>query len=215
MDFILSARQIRSARSYLGFTQEKVAKSLNVTKATIANWENENYSIPLVKCKQIIEYYAKYNVEFIQGGAFIVRDNNEIVVLKGDEGFKKFFDLVYKYCISSPSQRCCVFGVYEKAFVENLKSSKFHSSELHTNRMKNIKPKMRAIVGHDNDQYFLEYCKYKKINSKYFDKTVPTYIFGNTVGMINWTQQSVIVIVNQDIATAFYKIFDCLWDVSQ
>ncbi len=110
MDFILSARQLRGARNFLGTTLIELAEKLDVSKATVSNWEKDGYVIPTQRNSQLINYFKKKGVAFVPGGAFVITNEaNEIQILKGYEGLKGLFTDVYEYYQENPNAECFVF----------------------------------------------------------------------------------------------------------
>lgn len=204
MDLIVP-KQIRAARSYLGLTQSQVAKALSVTKTTVANWENDSYSIPLEKMKQIKNFFLGHNIKFIEGKGFI-EDVREIEVLQGDIGMRAFFDKIYDFHSRPHKDICCVLGAEERMFWNHLDFAGFH-----TKRMREIKARMRAIVDIGSVNNLQSYCEYRTMPPKYFDGT-PIYIFGDNVGIIVWNKMEVIHMHNPVVAAAFYKMFNFIWD---
>ncbi len=214
---MVTAAQLRAARGLLDWTRADLAKAANVSPETIKNIEHGTFRPQEATTEAIISAFSAHDVEFADNEG-VRRRRDNVHVLNGVDGFKKFMDDVYQAAIAEAAnpqkhQPICVSGVDERDFVRYLGEY----SPLHTARMNKINDLMiRVIIGSD-DEYKIEnskYIVYRRSNAK-LNETVPFYVYGTKLAILTFHEEPKITVIDsKQVAKAYRQSFDVLWNVA-
>lgn len=210
MDLILTAKQFRGARSYLGLSQTELAKIVGVTKNTVSNWEKESYPIPVQKNRQIISFFLKKGIQFTPGGAFIEKEKNEMETLKGYYGLKRLYDDIYEGYAINPLMDCYVFGVLDNKVLSELQAS--HESLSNIRAV--MKKKIKVIYNAEEETVSHEYpdlCEYKRVGGARLSGMLPTYLFADKVATVDWKKREIVCIKNDAVVRILKQEFAYMW----
>lgn len=69
--------KLKTARINSGFTQEKVAEEIQVTRQTISNWENERSYPDIISIIKLSDLYSISLDELLKGDAKMIKHLNE------------------------------------------------------------------------------------------------------------------------------------------
>ena len=69
--------KLKNARNKSGFTQEKVAEEIQVTRQTISNWENERSYPDIISIIKLSDLYSISLDELLKGDAEMIKHLDE------------------------------------------------------------------------------------------------------------------------------------------
>ena len=206
----IQPEQIRAARAMLDWSQQDLAEAAGVSKDTVKNYELSHNKPNTQTLERITDALDKMGIVFTPGG--VQRRRNEVLTLKGREGFHRFYDLVYQEVKESEIKEVCVSNVDERKFMEWASDI----LDVHSQRMQNIATHFRILIEH-GDEYFVatEYAQYRWMSEDHF-LSIPYYVFGNKVALILFQEEPVIYILpEREISLAYRKQFDAMWLLSE
>jgi DNA-binding XRE family transcriptional regulator len=218
MTLNLTSAQLRAARGLLNWTRALLAKTSGVSEPTIHRMENESVQPQGKSVSKIIQAFNENGIEFTDDGG-VKPKRQDVEVLIGRNGHRKFFDTVFEYQ-QSYGGTIVQMGIDESHFVE-IAGSEF--SELHKRRMSKLVKerndiKVLAILREGDTNYeFSEYNQYRWISTDIFSP-VPFYIFGKTLAIIDYkTIPAPTIIVHKlpAITEAYRKQFNVFWKLSR
>jgi transcriptional regulator with XRE-family HTH domain len=209
----LKSRQIKAARALLDWSQEDLAGHSNLSIATIRKLELGHLS-PRGKTSQAIRRAFEHNgLEFVEPDG--VRSKpDDIVVYKGRNGAKTFFDDVYH---TANKKNCEILLVCPSAkdYLENVLGD---YRDIHVNRMAAIKkgkPFVKCIlIEDDGPLWCVAYGEYRRISKNYID-SMPFYVYDDKYAIIMTATNpspKITVIQSREIADAFRQQFCSMWD---
>lgn len=208
------ARQLRVARSFLGWTQQDLALQVGLSKDTIRNIENERKQAKQETIDRIIRTFELAGVEFIKGG---IKEADAVVRMNGADGFWDFLTDVYQTIVKHgrDSQPLQVFlsNVVHQNWIRCIGVEKW---QIHTNRMLAIKSKMDVrILVKEKDWNFpaRSYAKYKWVAEQQFNDR-SFYSYHDKLAFLNFQLDRVeITIMRQaEFAEGYRYLFQNTWD---
>jgi predicted transcriptional regulator len=207
-----SAKDIKSARAYLGLSQTDLGELAGGLSAhAIANIENEKFRPTKDHLNKIHKVFWDKGIEFIAGGGF--RKKNQLVkILEGSAGFKAFFDDVYEVAKTQGGE-FLISNVNEEKFIKAQQEAGI--KKLHRERMEELGTVVCKVIISEADRniYPASYAKYKKIPQENFSENIPFYIYGDKVAIIFWNAgPKILIIHDKDAALAFAKQFYLSWN---
>lgn len=208
---MITISQFRMARAALNITQGEVAKAIGLNTMVISDLENEKTLNPKASTLNALqEFYEGCGLEFTDAGG--VRPSNaEIKRYVGDEGFRRFYDDVYKTTKEGGSIR--IQNGLPSKLIEHL-GEEFYTT--HAQRMAKLSPDVKTLIKEDDDNLIgASFAKYRKVQAKHFaNQTI--YIYGDKVGFITFGDSvRVLVFDDADIANAQRITFKMLWDQAE
>jgi transcriptional regulator with XRE-family HTH domain len=204
----VSSAQIRAARGFLGWTQSDLADRCDLTKATIANIENNKHHLTTKTAKKIADAFNNANIEFL--GSDGIRNKTDLInVWDGSEGFLRLLQDVYD---SVKNNGGCVktSGVDESLLEKSLDRDYI---EMHVKRMSKINNLSFKVLisSRDYNPLAKSYAQYKTIPGQYFFP-VPIYIYNRKVAFVVFDPLRVYVIENFNLFLVHGNQFDMVWE---
>ncbi|MEM1324949.1 MAG: helix-turn-helix transcriptional regulator [Bacteroidota bacterium] len=209
-----TAKQLRVARSLLGWTQQDLALQVGLSKDTIRNIEGEKGQPKQETVDRILRTFELAGIEFIKNG---VKEADAVVRMNGAEGFWDFLTDVYgtikKY--GSPKNKVEVFlsNVVHQNWITAIGEAQW---KLHADRMLTIKDRMDVrILVKENDWHFpaQSYAQYKWVTDDQFNDR-SFYSYHDKLAFLNFQPNDVqITIMRQaEFAEGYRTLFRNTWE---
>jgi transcriptional regulator with XRE-family HTH domain len=206
---MISPKQIKSARVWLGWTQEELAKQCNLSKSAIAKIEAEEAVARPANLQRIQNELEKGGIDFTHNG---IRERDDLIRMYMDRaGYRSFFNDVY-YTAKETGGEILVSGVEETKFDELLADD----LDMHVRRMNRLPNLSFKVLISENDQNTAgeSYIDYRALPEKYFT-SIPFYLYGNKVAILLWRQPARIMLLTDDeLHQAFRSQFYSMWDMA-
>lgn len=205
------ARQIRSARAWLDWTRDDLAKKADVVANTIASIEKgDGTSEPNART------LAKIMAAFEQGGVELVEDGgvrprlSRVSYYTGPDGFRRFFDDIYQTVSTHPNPDVCIAN-NDDALIQKFLGD---YEVKHIERMSKLSLPRYKVLNKESDLYIRssQYCEFRWISNSQFANTC-VYIYGDKTGFIDFEHDSVMVTVvdSPNVSRALRRMFDVSW----
>ena len=208
---MISSHQIKAARALLDWSQEDLAKRVDISLPTLRNIEKggdtkqENF-------KKIKAAFEENAIEFtIDDG--VKRRSSAMKTLQGQQGYWEFYDDVYE-TVKKLGGEILVANVDELLFTQWLGER----GMVHKNRMNALSKEKEfslKILVREGDNNFTvpEYGEYRWTPKDRFSE-IPFYVYGRKLAIILFEPQnvSIYIIDNPKIAEAYKKQFNVIWD---
>ena len=204
----ISSAQVRAARGLLNWTQSELAERCDLTKATIANIENEKHHLTSKTATKIFQAFSNAKIEFL-GNEGLRNKMDVIKTLEGRVGLTILFDEIYE-SVRKKGGFIKVSGVDESLFQEMLDSNYI---SMHSNRMQKVKNlRFRALISNkDCNVHAKKYVEYAAIPFEYFFP-LPIYIYDRKVAFVAFDPLRVVFVENFNLFLAHSNQFDLIWE---
>jgi transcriptional regulator with XRE-family HTH domain len=205
---LISSAQVRSARGLLNWTQSELADRCKLTKATIANIENEKHHLTSKTANKIYQAFTNANIEFFANNG--LRNRVDVIkTIEGKSGCYFLLDDIYE-SVKKNGGSVKVSGVDENLIQEVL--DKEHVM-MHVNRMQKVKNlNFQVIISNrDFNPYARKYAKYRSLPSEYFFP-LPIYIYNRKVAFLIFDPLRVLLIENFHLYLVHSNQFDMIWE---
>lgn len=208
---LIKSNQIRAARGLLDWTVTDLAKRVGVGPTMISALETGRSQGSIELMRNILIAFRDGGVEFTDdGGLRPVKQNVEI--LNGAEGLKKFMDDVYEVCAQEGGE-VCVYNAKPSNWTKWLGEEWFSA---HNKRMKAVKDNFDLKITTKSDEADLlasSYAEYRGIPDDLWDER-SFYAYGNKIGFINFQDKSVDVFVlsQKEFTDSFRSMFKVIWN---
>lgn len=206
----IQPEQIRAARAMLDWSQQDLADAADVSKDTVKNYELGHNKPNTQTLERIVTALDMAGIAFSNYG--VERKRAEVIVLKGKNGFHKFYDYVYNEVKNAGQKEVCVSNVDERKFMEWASDV----LDTHSKRMQETGVTFRILIQH-GDKYFVanDYAQYKWLPDSLF-LSIPYYVFGDKVALILFQDEPVVYILpEKEISLAYRKQFEAMWRLSE
>lgn len=215
---MLAPRQIKAARTLLGWEAIELSNRTGLSRDTIANIESGRTQPQAGSLERIAQALIEGGIEFTdhQGIRLKPRD---VGMLTGQGGLQQFFEDVYDYTRRNGGP-IVQFGVDERTFLTHL-GAEF--SQSYMKRMAEVARErkdvtVRAIIC-EGDTNFLasNYNEYRWISKDVF-KAVPFYIYGETLAVMDFQTvpaPTIVVLKFPAITNAYRAQFDAFWQIAE
>ena len=218
MSFQFTPAQLRAARALLNWSRSELAQTAGVSEQTIHRLEN-GLNEPEIKTQHMLKRsLERAGIEF-EGFDGVRTKSEDVQLLTGNEGLLQFFDDVYEHMRKFGGQVRQI-GIKESYFTKHLgEFSQKHIDRMTELARENSKlPKHHAII-QENDYNFdcSSYTVYRWYPKKQL-ACVPFYVYGKTLGIMNFQNEHAIKIINirsAPIAEAYSIQFDDIWERSR
>lgn len=199
---MITASQLRAARSYLNLDQQVVAEAVGVSKANISDIENEKVTPKASTLDGIQKFFEMHGIEFRHDG--IMPSNKVIQIFEGNSAYLQLLDDVARHAQ----------GVLLKSGVDESKSSPAVIAKNRALRAQGIR--MRNLVAPQNAHLLGELEEYRHMPQTLLNGGDVKLIYGNRVAyMMDWTEVPRAVVINdRTIAIEQERLFDFVWDHS-
>ena len=202
----ITAKQIAMARILLDLSQKDLADKLGMARKTVMRLEN-NQSPGSTKTMDKIQTYFENNSIIFKGLYGVDKATNQIIRLKGQEGFKQFYEDFYTV-LTNDKRNVCVSNSpeheFKKYFGDNLKA--------HIQKVLNLGIRYKILI-RQNDTHFItpEYAEYRWMPEEYY-ASVPFFVYGHKLAIFLFQKElNIIVIDYPEIAGAYRVQFEGFW----
>lgn len=203
----MTPEQMRMARSLLDLKQSEVAEAIGVSVQTLSPAESGKTSMD--KAEELKAFYEQHGIEFLDFDG-VRRKPTGSRMLRGREGFRELYDLLYETAKNTGGDIWLYNGVSELV-MGALGAEKVQEQK---DRMMKIKNnyRYRVIVEEGDNTFFgADYCDYKWLSSDNFnDSTI--FVFGSYIANVNFDNNiEVNLIDNQKFADSQRFLFSRVW----
>ena len=205
---MISSAQVRAARGLLNWTQSELADKCNLTKATIANIENDKHHLTSKTANKIHQAFKSARVEFLINDG--IRSKFDIVkTLDGREGVIYLLNDIYD-SVKDVGGCVKISGIEKKSLTKIINNEYL---EMHENRMEKVNNLSSKILSSDGaeDIEYKSYREYRQIPSEYFFP-LPIYIYDRKVAFVMLDPLRVLLIENFHLFLVNSNQFDMIWD---
>ena len=205
---MISSAQVRAARELLNWTQSELADKCNLTKATIANIENDKHHLTSKTANKIHQAFRSAKVEFLINDG--IRSKFDIVkTLDGREGVIYLLNDIYD-SVKDVGGCVKISGIEKKSLIKIIDNEYL---EMHENRMEKVNNLSSKILSSDGaeDIEYKSYREYRQIPSEYFFP-LPIYIYDRKVAFVMLDPLRVLLIENFHLFLVNSNQFDMIWD---
>jgi transcriptional regulator with XRE-family HTH domain len=199
---MITAKQLRAARSFLNLDQQVVAEAVGVSKANISDIENEKVTPKASTLDGIQKFFEANGIEFRHDG--IVPADKVVQILEGNSAYLQLLDDVARHAK----------GLLLKSGVDESKSSAAVIEKNRTLRAGGIR--MRNLVEPGNTHIMGALEEYRHMPEALFSGGDVKLIYGGRVAyLMAWADiPKVIIIHDRTIATEQERLFDYVWNQS-
>ena len=205
---MISSAQVRAARGLLNWTQSELADKCNLTKATIANIENDKHHLTSKTANKIHQAFRSAKVEFLINDG--IRSKFDIVkTLDGREGVIYLLNDIYD-SVKDVGGCVKISGIEKKSLIKIIDNEYL---EMHENRMEKVNNLSSKILSSDEaeDIEYKSYREYRQIPSEYFFP-LPIYIYDRKVAFVMLDPLRVLLIEIFHLFLVNSNQFDMIWD---
>jgi len=212
---MITGRQVRAARGFLGWSRKDLAKRSGVAAVTINQIEEEKVQPREGTLSDLIRVFNENGIEFIEHSGVRIKPEG-VEVLIGPKGLSHFFVDVYEHT-KRYGGMIMQLGFDETMFSAMINRVPSHRDQM-TELMKERKDiKIRAICC-EGDTNFIstEYRTYRWISKELF-APVPFYIYGESLAILNFqTIPAPTIIIHRfpAITLAYRKQFEAMWEMA-
>ncbi|RST64172.1 XRE family transcriptional regulator [Candidatus Aquarickettsia rohweri] len=205
---LISSAQVRAARGLLNWTQSELANRCNLTKATIANIENEKHHLTSKTANKIHNAFTNAKIEFLVNDG--LRNKVDIIkTLDGKDGLLYLLNDIYE-SVKEVGGCIKVSGI-EKNSINKLIEEEYIS--MHENRMEKVNNLSYKILTSNKDSNIddKKYKEYRQIPAEYFFP-LPIFIYDRKVAFVIFDPLRILLIENFHIFLVNSNQFDMIWD---
>jgi transcriptional regulator with XRE-family HTH domain len=201
----ISGDQLRSARNFLGWTQQDLADRLNTVVQTVAKWEASLYAMPKKRSLEITRLFQQHNLHFNEDIG-IFKCAAHVEHYRGAEALKKLFNTMHLELSLSKSKEVYVIGLNDSNLIQYTEFGRNHFKD-----MAHLNPKMRIIKPSPELENLQSYAEYRTAPIPH---THPIYIYGHKVIMISWDPIEIISIDSYTHSHQFKTLFEYIWSTA-
>ncbi len=205
---MITGRQIRAARALLEWDAKDVADKIGVNLNNLLKVERGEVQPQRGTVSKIVNFFARHDIEFIEGGAR--QRPRDVEIFEGIERFEDFYAFMYDH-LEELGGDVCLSAVNEKLFRKHRTNFEHHKQ-----RMKELvdsgRVTFRALA---TESYFTKgYVEYRWQPAQ---SSAPTafYAFGNCLALITFEHNPppyVILIKSAPMAEAYRTAFNLAWN---
>lgn len=208
---MVTGRQIRAARSLLGWDAEQLAAAADITRATISRIETDAVQPQGQSLTRILQAFDAQGIEFIDGG---VRQRQQPVeIYEGRTALDRFCMSNYEE-LSANGGTMVQAGIIEDYFDKYMGAQKDDYMDKMTElckRQKNVK--VQILIEEGDYNFFAPYATYRWQPKRYFSPS-PFIVVGNKIALISYTHDPaplIVVIRSASLADAYRQSFSFAW----
>lgn len=205
---MLECSQIRAARALLNWSQSDLAKASQMANSSIKNVENENTTARRETLAQIRDAFESNGVEFLPGSGVKLK-SDIISIAQGREATPALFESIYTIAHAGADREVLILGLDEgfSAQYDGLARLQDHNA-----RLKAAGITQRILVSEGTTEFLGDASCYRLLPRECFGKTVPVYIYGDTVAFHTGTlRRRTIIIEDKALAQVQRAVFQSLW----
>lgn len=203
--------QIRSARAYLGWSQQDLAGRAGLSQTGLARIENGTNKPNSQTLAKIAQAFDDADIEFI-GTTGLRKRSGEIKIYRGKDGARAFMDDVYMTARDKGGNICIFNGI--PLLLQKWVGERWY--EMHAERMYDIRENLdfRVIVK-EGETFFIgkRFAEYRYFPAALFHERM-IYMYGHKIAFLSLSEDEArIVVLHQDeIADSFRVLFDISWN---
>jgi len=207
----ISARQIKAARSLLGWSQEELARVTRLSVATVRKIEL-GFISPRSSTTQVIRQAIEdAGIEFLNAEG-VRRRAEDVVLYQGAEGLAEFCDDIYQ-TVRKRSCDIAIVAASEASLAESCGSEDYRSLE----RILSLDTStaIRCILTGSIDQPISTPRFEFRFMSKHYVDPIPFYVYGHKYAIVMPTEDGmpkIIVLHSSGAAQASLRQFNSMWD---
>ncbi len=204
---MLDDKQVRAARALLNWTQETLAETSGVARATIKNIENGDTAPRLDTLQALQKIFEEAGVEFLPGSGVRMRDRM-VTVMEGKEANRKLLDDIYT-TLRDTGGEVLIAGLDENLAVRDLDAAFLKT---HLERLTKSKVRERLLIKAGDTNFVGLQHSYRWIPEKYFSH-FPLYVYGPKLALVSWAPTPRCVIIHDEtFAESTRLLFNFVWD---
>lgn len=203
---MITASQIRAARSFFNLEQQVIADHAGVSKMNISEIENEKTTAKSSTIDAIQKFFEMRGLEFTKDGG--IRPTSNIVqIFEGNDAYLRLLDNVMEY--AGHTKTLLKFGVDER------KSSPEVIQKNRDLRASGIS--MKNLIENGNTYLLGKVEEYRYMPASVFNDGDVKLVYGSRVAyMMPWANiPKAIIIDDARIAAEQYRVFDFIWSQSE
>ena len=209
---MIEARQIRAARALLDWTRDDLAKASGVSVPALTQIEGEHRIARGSSLDKIRISLEKAGIVFTDNMGVKMK-SDLLSVFEGEQGIQHFMDDLYVTALNG-AKEFLISGGFEKDFYTMVSPATVRA---HTERMAKIEDfKIRFIKPRsDPSQPTSRYVDYKVLPD-HMIFSVPFYVYGQKLGIITWSPQPRVVVLNDaKVTESFVTQFNIFWKMAR
>jgi DNA-binding XRE family transcriptional regulator len=209
-NMFITPNQIRAARGLLDWTVAHLAAQVGVGTTMISAIETGRSKGSLTVLSNIIKVFELAGVEItVDGGVRPLQ--NRVIIYRGQDDFRRFFDDVYYVASTHENPDICVTSTDEAIYDYWLSDY----LDTHVQRILSLHPlKMRVLINeNDTNPASEDYCIYRRVpEAEFFDISI--YLYGDKSGFVEFFENDVVVTVveNPTVTKALRRLFNFSWE---
>ena len=206
---LITPAQCRAARGLLNWSQPDLAQKCGMHIQTIGAFEQEIGSPSKRTLQKITRAFENFGIEILPNEG-VCKVSDKIMILKGTEGFAKFFNEVYDAAKNEKDPNICAVNVDDKLFL------KWHTSHAPEYIRKmgelNTKPARSLLNKGDHFRVADAYSHYKWIDQAITSSST-LYLYSSKAAIFNFKPDDVEITVVNDLSTTrmFRSMFEIMW----
>jgi DNA-binding XRE family transcriptional regulator len=197
--------QIRAARALLGWSQDKLAQTADISVATIRKLELDQISPRPSTAKTIKQVFESAGLEFIEPEG-VRRHPEDVVVYEGADGVRLFINDV-RQTIKKKGGEILTVGLTEKEY--DLSALEFLAD---INRTVKIKCLLTEAPSNLSSKSYLEF----RVIPKNYNSLIPFCVYGDKYAIIihaiTTSEPKIIVIYSASVAQIARRQFYDVWN---
>lgn len=209
---MIEARQIRAARALLDWTRDDLAKASGVSVPALTQIEGEHRLARGSSLDKIRQALEAAGVVFTDNMGVKMK-SDLLAVYEGEKGIQSFMDDLYMTALNG-AKEFLISGGFEKDFYTMVPQPIVRA---HTERMQKLEGFHIRFIKPSSDpsQPTSSYVDYKVLPD-HMIFSVPFYVYGQKLGIITWSPQPRVVVLNDaKVTESFVKQFDIFWKMAR
>ena len=212
---MITGRQVRAARAFLGWDAEELAEKAGLSRDTVFNIENGTTQARGATIEKIVNIFNSYGLEFLPDEG--VKKRSAIVgTYEGPKQFDAFYDFLYDHLRKNGGDVC--LSISDQGLLAKHRSN----PSLHYERMKDLhaagKIKPFRILASKSEHF--ENPMFSVFRLQPANTLSPTgfWAFGDCLALISFAHDPapyVVVLQSAPLAAAYRQAFDVAWDVAK
>lgn len=207
---MITAIQIRMARSALDLSQSDVAEAIGIDRKTLVNAEDPSVTSSAETIGKLEGFFLSRGLEFMNNDGVRFAPSG-LRIYKGKSDFRAFYDDLYETARTVGGHICLYNGVSAQV----MDALGEEGVRVQKERMSKIKKHFTFdVIVQDGDATFFgaDYCAYRWMPAEHFnDQTI--FIFGSKVGFADFREEPTVVVIDRaEIAESMRLFFRLAWE---
>lgn len=208
---MLTIEQIRSARAYLGWSQQELANRAGLSQTGLARIENGAHQPNSQTLTKIAQAFDEADIEFL-GTTGLRKRSGDIKIYRGKDGARAFMDDVYITARDKGGKIYIFNGI--PLLLQKWVGEKWYG--MHAERMYGIRQQLdfRVIVK-EGEKLFIgkRFAEYRYFPAELFNERM-IYMYGNKIAFLTLSEGEarIVVLHQEEITDSFRVLFDISWE---